>query len=424
MNVLNSIYLSNEAELKNYYSSHKSTSLEVVLALSFYLTDKTEQSLQTLCTVSKAFNPYIDNCNKFTYFVRTFVGFDINFYEKMQHVPLMKKFLENHHDSMLDRISFWYKKIEEITDNNPAMNHTTLQNLKNIVEKVQPSRRQEDFTDISQSLSYFDDTRICDIKNLQNRATFAALEEDLLLNVYNCFKFKKLPLKDIQSFIDTTRSIRNDFIKCSVKNDNTFSPLFSCLHKDIISALTHHDNQHKNLQDFTFENLWTDTHKLNLSTISHNNFEVIDLPHELKKTFADKKVRQGIYVLMQDGEIAFGERNTVNFTTDEVRHIDLANGKNVVSAGTILFSEDMTKILAINPGSGHYKPSVQSCLAMKQLLQNSMLDTSNLVICDVEWNVSKVLHYTTSTKQTITSNIVDLREQNSVCNKNQQKNNV
>lgn len=409
MNILNSIYDSNINELDNYYTNHKSTSLEVILALSFYLTEKNEKSLQTLYTVSQAFNSYIDNFNKFTYFVRTFVGFDLDFYEKMQNVPLMKRFLETHHDSMLERIDFYNKKIQDGTNINSAITIDTLQSFTKIVKSVQASRRQEDITDISQSLSYFEDMRICDIKNFQNRATMNALEEDLLLNVYNCFKFKKLPLTDIDIYIDKTREIRNDFINNSVKQDNTFSPLFACLHKDIVSALTNIDNQHKNLNDFTFENLWTDINKLNLSNISSANFEVIDLPYELKHTFNDKKVKQGIYVLMQDGEIALGERNTLNFTIHEVRHIDLANGKDVMAAGTILFSEDMTRILAINPGSGHYKPSVISCIPMKVALITSGFDTSGLVICDLDWNVSKSITYHINPKQ-ISDNIIGLRQ--------------
>ena len=45
----------------------------------------------------------------------------------------------------------------------------------------------------------------------------------------------------------------------------------------------------------------------------------------------------------------------------------------------------MNKVIAINPGSGHYKPSIESCSHMKKIVEKSLFDTQNTIICDYAW---------------------------------------
>ena len=70
-------------------------------------------------------------------------------------------------------------------------------------------------------------------------------------------------------------------------------------------------------------------------------------------------------------------------------HVDLASGESIVSGGIILFSQDMRKIVAINNGSGHYKPNIESVESITKYLKKSSFDVSDSVICDIDWNTCK-----------------------------------
>ena len=391
MNILNSIYQGNESEMIDYYSQNNATTMEFFLAFSLYKTSKDVSSLNCLKNVANSYgtNSTDDNFKqRFAQLIRSQIGLDPVFFSSMKETTVFKDFLAEYHDSISERVNFWLEKMqsENVTTLN-SINLDDLKIIKNVLSEVTPLKNQKIMPELSVSTSYSSDLRIADLKHIHSKEHQSLLEEELFITLYTEFKSKNMPLIDINKFINKTRQIRNEFIEHSGNNKNTISPLFACLHKDIISSILNEPS--KELKSFNHENLWTNISQYNVASIVNADIEVIDLPPELNKLFSESKVKQAIWVLKENGEAAFGGRTTLHFAgKHEVHHTDLANGKSVLSAGTILFSEDMTKIIAINPCSGHYRPSVESCLHMKIAMDKTEFDTKDLVICDLNWKPS------------------------------------
>lgn len=414
MDILKDIFQGSDDQLNSYYSQNTSEQLELLLALSLYISSKDNPSINTLKIVAQAYNEDLFK-QRFAQLMRTNIGLDAVFFSNMHDTKIFKDFLSEYHDSIKERLTFW-------SDNLTSYNSIKLADLakiQKILLAVTPSENQKPMPDPSLPTSYFSDLRISDLKNISNKEYQTALEEDLLITVYTEFKIKNLPLEEVDKFIDRTREIRDDFIKYSNSNNKTISSLFACLHKDIISALTEPNNLSRKLTEFNYKNLWNDISKYTTINISEADFEIIDLPKELKNVSEDTEVRQAIWVLKKNGQIAFGGRQTLNFSgKHEVRHIDLANGESVLSAGTILFSKDMTRIIAINPCSGHYRPSIESCLHMKEALDKSNLNTKDIVICDLDWKPNMELSSKISlpTSEKVSDSILSIRKKSLVLN--------
>jgi hypothetical protein len=421
MDILKHIFQRNDAQLNSYYSQNNSEQTELLLALSLYVASKDESSINTLKIVAQA---YEDDDNmfrrKFAQSIKAHIGLDSVFFHNMKNSNILKNFLQEYHVSVNERVNFWSDKLksENVTSHN-SITLNDLAKIQQILLEVIPSKNQQKMPDQFLPTSNFLDLRICDLKNITGKEHQSGLEEELLINVYTEFKVKNLPLTEIDKFINKTREIRDDFIQYSMNDDKTISPLFACLHKDIISALTETNNLSRDLKEFNYHNLWRDISKYTTANISEADFEIIHLPQELGNVSTDNKVRQAIWVLKKNGQIAFGGRQTLNFSgKHEVRHIDLANGESVLSAGTILFSEDMTRVIAINPGSGHYRPSIDSCSHMKEALDKSNLNTKDIVICDLDWKPNMELSSAISlpTSEKVSDSILSIRKKCLVSN--------
>lgn len=389
MDILKHIYETNEVELINYYSQNRSSQTELFLALSLYNVSKDESSMNTLKIIAQTYDNTDEIFKKrFAHLIRANIGLDVNFLNGLKNTNVFKIFLEEYHDNISDRLNFWSEKMKSGDENiQSPISLNDLNKIQKILSEISPSVNQQEMLDPTLPTSYFASKRISELKALNSNEDKKALEEDLLISAFTEFKIKKFPLTEIEKFINKTREIRNDFIKHSINDNDVISPLFACLHKDIISALTLPENLKKHLDSFNYNNLWNDITKYSTDNLFKSDFETIELPFELQSIYKETKVKQAIWVLTSDGEAVFGGRTTLNFTNkDEVHHTDLAKGKEVKSAGTILFSEDMTKIIAISPNSGHYRPNVESCLHMKNHMQQTNFDTNGLTICDINWN--------------------------------------
>lgn len=391
MKILKHIFQGNESEIIEHYAHQSPNRIDMLLAFSLYKVAKDESSLNSLKIVAQAYVDRKENNESketFAQLMGTYVGLDPVFFHEMNNTAVFKTFLKEYGGAINNRLDFWSEEMQtqNITSYG-SLKISDLDILREIVLEVKLLENQKDMPAPFSPIPGFLDLRISDLKKISLKEHESAIEDELLLTAYTEFKVRQLPLVDISKIIDKTREIRDDFITYSENDGKAISSLFSCLHKDIITALTDPKNFNADLHEFNHTNLWTNICKYSTSNVSDANFEIIDLPKELKESSNETKVRMAIWVLTPDGQIAFGGRETLNFNgKHEVRHIDLANGKNVISAGTILFSEDMTKVIAINPGSGHYRPSVESCLAMKQAMDKTDLDTSNAIIADFNWN--------------------------------------
>lgn len=284
---------------------------------------------------------------------------------------------------------------------NPLLPIGQVNEIKAILEGITPSLVQKKRADFSSfSNPYPLDWRISELKNPISKELKKALEEELFLKVYTQLKKENLDINYFDSVIEKVTQIKSDIINNCAVQENTFSPLLYCLHADLVSAVATKANIKK---EVAYDNLWSDITQYSISNVNEAKSNSVELPQALK--YSCSHVKQFIWVLTKDKEVAFGHERTSTANDKAVLHVHLAKARGVISAGIILFSEDMKKVVAINPGSGHYRPNVESCLQMKQILDKSQFDTSQMQICDLNWTPDCTI------SQKILSNISRMRQQ-------------
>ena len=378
MSILKNIFEGNVEEIKKHYFLNSPRDIELSLAFYLYSTSKDFLSLKTLHLVSES---YFDPNNSFrkenlAYFIDTYVKLDLQFFDYMKNTNFFSSFLKEYGSNIQEKINI--SKIENEKNQNPLININDLNKINEIISKHEVLENKKTIPQPIPFASYPLDLRLCHLNTSTNNKYLKPIQDDLLINVFSYFKAKNIPHTYLDKFIEKTKKIRDDLAQNSTENINTFSPLIYCIHADIISVIGKKENLDKT---FNYTNLWTDITKYDLSNILQAELKTIDIPVNLKDVVNEKKVKEAIWVLTIDGEIALSSTNKKP-NQRAVHHIDLANGKDVISAGMILFSEDMKKVIAINPGSGHYKPSADSCIHMQKIIEKSFFDTKNLIMCD------------------------------------------
>jgi hypothetical protein len=419
MDILKSIFQGNEAEIKDYYSANVPSETEFLLAFSCYGISKNEISLNTLKIVTEEYSKTNSDDFKenFAHHFKRYGCVNHDFFSKMKDTESFTSFLQEYGSFVQERINLMSEKIqsENLTEHN-SMTLGDFQEMSKIILDAKPTESKKEIPLFPPSYRLPLDWRIFELNKPIDKKYEIALEQELILSAYMECKSSKLPITEVDAVISKTREIRNNFIKHSENSSESFSPLLYCLHKDIVKVVANKDNLNKDLH---YNNLWENIPKYNINNISESDFEVVDLPKDLKEASKETKVRQAIWVLKKDGEAVFGGRHILIIDKNDVHHIDLANGENVVSAGTILFTEDMKKIIAINASSGHYRPTVESCLHMKKAMDKSQFDTSNTVICDLNWNpnISIIKHeFNVPSSDKIASNVLSIRDKSLVSN--------
>ena len=378
MSILRNIFEGNVEEIKKHYFLNSPRDIELSLAFYLYSTSKDFLSLKTLHLVSES---YFDPNNSFrkenlAYFIDTYVKLDLQFFDYMKNTNFFSSFLKEYGSNIQEKINI--SKIENEKNQNPLININDLNKINEIISKHEVLENKKTIPQPIPFASFPLDLRLCHLNTSTNNKYLKPIQDDLLINVFSYFKAKNIPHTYLDKFIEKTKKIRDDLAQNSTENINTFSPLIYCIHADIISVIGKKENLDKT---FNYTNLWTDITKYDLSNILQAELKTIDIPVNLKDVVNEKKVKEAIWVLTIDGEIALSSTNKKP-NQRAVHHIDLANGKDVISAGMILFSEDMKKVIAINPGSGHYKPSADSCIHMQKIIEKSFFDTKNLIMCD------------------------------------------
>ena len=384
MNILRNIFEGNVEAINQHYLLNSPKDTEISLAFELYrATNRNPEFLKILGIVSEEYTQNNNEHNKeiFARFMVTHIGLDSNFYEYMKNSNSLTNFLQEYGSSIQNNLNKILEQIESGNFTSKSININYLNKINEVLSETTQLEHQKTIPEPIPLTQYPIEWRLTDLKKPMNQEHTAAIEEDLLINVYSHFKAKNLPNEHLEAFIDKTRKIRDDLVKYSGNIPDTFSPSIYCIHADIIAVIGKKENLDKN---FNYTNLWTDTNKYNLNNIAQAQFKTIDTPIELSQNYNHNKVKEAIWVLTKYGELVFGETN-INKNGRSTHHIDLANGEDIISAGTVLFSEDMKKVIAINPGSGHYKPSIESCSHMKKIVEKSLFDTQNTIICDYAW---------------------------------------
>lgn len=79
-----------------------------------------------------------------------------------------------------------------------------------------------------------------------------------------------------------------------------------------------------------------------------------------------------------------GETRTFDSSQRMVHHIDLSNGRPVLAAGTLYFSEDFEKLLAIDNQSGHFRPGSETSFGAVEALGKGGFDVAQARVLDFE----------------------------------------
>lgn len=108
--------------------------------------------------------------------------------------------------------------------------------------------------------------------------------------------------------------------------------------------------------------------------------------------------------MLDNNNIVFCDRiQKKDSKTKMIYHSDLSNWNNVKSAGTAYLSTDMKNLLAINNGSGHYKPSLESLFLAIEIFKQNQFVVSNTIIGN--YNFTETI----KSKENINSNINNIR---------------
>lgn len=408
MNILQSIFEQDINSINTYYQQHDATKNEMTLAFLMYASTKNISSIDTIMNVVNAYskiNP--DHLEQFARHMGIHTGLDIQFFNHLKNNEYFNNFLEKYHDDLVHKngtLLTWLNNGETNIGKGTHKLHEA-QQLQQLLDSVAPNIVQNTIPDPEPSFPL--DMRLHELKAAHGKQYEQVIEDDLILKTYEHFKQHNLPIDYIENAIETTRKIRNTFVANSFEKSDSFSPLVYCIHKDIILAIGTLENLPNISQtNFDYKNLWENINRYNLDNIKADNITTVDTPFPLEDSISDTKLKQAIWVLTADKQLSLGKGFTYDDPENTVHHIDLANGKDVLSAGTILFSEDMKKIIAVNPSSGHYKPTVESCLQTLPLLEKSNFDTSSIKVCDFEWEPQTLSNeFTVRSKQQVRQNI-------------------
>lgn len=383
MDIPKAFYLiveNNSESLKEYYLTHKANLDELNLVASLFFHKQFKASIQTVKAVWNACyeSAQTDKDKK------NFLNLSsVSFAKNLDFLDYMKN--EN---GFIDLLKQFYVEISEsldkkliIASNPDDLDKKTIQKIeqiKTIIENIKDKQpvKNEDFL-ISNIAS---DLRLKDV-DLNDPHHEKIFDKDLVLKVFeNCIQ-NNCSLDKVESILVKAKEIRKVFLEQS--DQKNYSCFASYINNDIVASLT---MPGWDIENSTAQNLWQDCEKYSLETIRN---AILKKPIGKKEIL--EKTYQAIWVLTSSGDVVLGKAYSDNPKGRMTHHIDLASGESIVSGGIILFSQDMRKIVAINNGSGHYKPNIESVESITKYLKKSSFDVSDSVICDIDWNACKKL---------------------------------
>lgn len=383
MNIPKTFYLiveNNSELLKEHYLTHEATLDDLKLVASLFFHKHFKASIETVKTVWNAcYESAATDEDKKQFFNLSSVSFarNLDFLDHMKNETGFVNLLKQFHVEISENIE---KKLSIASDPDDLDRKTIqkIEQIKTIIENIKDKQtvKNEEFliSDIPSDLRLKD----VDLSIQHNKEIF---DKDLVLKVFeNCIQ-NNCPLDKVTSIIDKTKEIRKVFLEQSgQKNHSCFA---SYINNDIVASLT---MPGWDIENSTAQNLWQDCEKYSLETIKN-----VILKSPIGKQEILEKTYQAIWVLTSSGDVVLGKAYLDNPKGRMTHHIDLASGESIVSGGMILFSLDMKKIVAVNNGSGHYRPNIDSVESITQHLKKSSFDVTDCVICDIDWNPCKKL---------------------------------
>lgn len=262
----------------------------------------------------------------------------------------IKKVLSCYHNELTEYI---YQNMHDI-------NNSYLDNLKLVLSEIIPHKKQRK---LSSSIRCFPEDmlelRCTELKKFFNdKKKMEILDTDLILQVYHLHYSQDIDKDFYTELINKAKKIRNEFGKIKVE-EQLLSPLLFLINQDIVYA-----DFHNKITSHASTELWSHIQKFSLNNIKNINV-------------TDKKF---LFVLTKNNELVIAPHKQGKIY---LRHIMLSDGQSILTGGDIEFSEDMTKVISINNGTGHYKASFESLNLIKEHLKNSDYDTSNTILIDI-----------------------------------------
>lgn len=276
--------------------------------------------------------------------------------------------LFNLNDNLISILQTFHTSLLENIENSLINQHFSAskkQNLKHLRSKLsqlQPLEQQKKLPHSIRSLpEHTENLTVSDLPYILNDPTKTSfLDCDLILQIYHLPHNETISQSEYFSIIDKTKKLRIKF------SEQTSSNLYNCsslhlINQDIIHALWFN----KLNNDSSIE-LWNHIEKYTIDNLVEN--------------FADTKQRKFLFVLTKNGDFVIAPYKQGQ---EYNRHIMLANGSQIITGGGIEFSKDMTSVISINNGTGHYKSSFDSLKQLKPYLINSHFTIENTMFIDV-----------------------------------------
>jgi hypothetical protein len=282
----------------------------------------------------------------------------------LENNPFIKNILANYHNELSKYIDINLKSITESNDNYYIQKGKNLKNLQIELSKINTNEKQKKLPSSIRALPEdMLDLRHNDLNDILNdNKKTEILNADLIVQIFHLPHNNDITEKQFTSFIDKTKKVRLKFAEIHV-NKPYFSSLLSLINQDILYSFFYNHST-----DGTSIELWDHIDKFSLNDI------------RLSKIESSLENKKFLFVLTKDNQLILSpfQQNNIH-----IRHIMLANGHLILTGGNMEFSSDMSKIISVDNGTGHYKVSFESLRLLKDSLVNSNYDVTETVLLDI-----------------------------------------
>ena len=292
--------------------------------------------------------------------------------------PTIRRQVGPYKNELISAISEQIQELEGVMRSNPATRSRFMNRAadwEEVVGELEGWGNQPQKTSSAAALCASSD-RLC--AAAQDENTLRRMDLHLAITIYLHAIQSGRPLLGISELFDQAKGIRNQLASAPA-TEKSIHPLVKTLHDDIVHALISRPDSTADCHT-----LWADAPGYGPTAAWERTTAFAKLPEKLQALFpGDKKVRCCIYVVLENGQLLLAD-GEVPITPGQraVHHTDIANGRPVLAAGGIYFSDSPRAILAITNQSGHYRPPLESCNEVIGPLRAAGLDCSRTVITD------------------------------------------
>jgi hypothetical protein len=377
--------------LDTYYINNDVTFVDFMLALNnefkkFSIEDDSRKNLTSLI-INKYLNKKLSVKDrklaedKFAYSL-THIGLN-----GLENNSTIKKILSYYHDELSQNINNNLMEEFELIDAYKRQKRENLKKLKLTLLRIEPNEIQRKLPSSIRSFpEEMLDLRHTDLSGFfKDKRKMDILDTDLVVQIYHLPHQDNINEDQFNSLIEKTKNARIKFAEYKTKTPY-LSSLLTLINQDILYSCFYNP-----LNNGTSIELWKHIKKFTLDDVKIQNIE------------NESETITFLFVITKDNELVLSPFKQGDI---HIRHIMLSNGHPILTGGGIEFSKDMTKILSVNNGTGHYKADFESLKLIRDKLISSKYDTNETILIDVVTDKRESL----SEINKILATIKDIRE--------------